>query len=191
MPASLSLAEFKVRLSDRAGREALGLTITDQEALRVLVDDQRIADLYVHWRTTNESPVPVPQGPGEAPKPAPVGFWRRPLTWVVGGAVVVGLIVGGVVLTNTLVENSRKQQFAQILTEDPTVSDNLRNLEGSSLDASFNVNCDKVRDGWGEQDQLIASTNGWKAAELVSEVSEEQYFANGLAMFRAAVEVCG
>ena len=185
MATPLTLAEFKTRLADRDARERLGVRLTDQEALHVLVDDQKIAELYVQWRTEPQTPsAPV------APRAA-LSFWRRPTTWFLGGAVVVASIVGGSFAVNGLLENNRKQEFAQILSDDATVTDNLRSLEGESLDAVFSTNCDKVRDGWTEQDQAQANINNWPGVEGRSEITQAQYNANTMAMFRAAVKVCG
>lgn len=186
MPTPLTLAEFKSRLAERASREAIGLDLTDQQALHALVDDQRVAELYVQWRTQE----PRPTLPPAPPKAKPT-FWRDPRTWGIGGVVVVALIVGGVFLTGSLLENNRKQEFAQLLREDPTVSENLHNLEGEVLDAVYSSTCSRVHDGWTEQDQAAASDNNWPALEGTSNVSEAQFKANNMATFRAGVETCG
>lgn len=186
MAAPLTLAEFKIRLADRDARERLGVDLTDQQALQVLVDDQKIAELYVQWRTAEPQPASEP-----AAKKSKLSFWRDPRAWVIGGVVVVAAIIGGVALANTVMESNRKQEFAQILSDDSTVTDNLRNLEGESLDAVFSSECDKVRDGWTEEDQAQANINNWPGVEGRSEISQAQYIANTMAMFRAAVTVCG
>lgn len=185
MTAPLTLAEFKVRLADPEAREGLGVNLTDQQALQVLVDDQKIAELYVQWRTEPQ-PLAAP-----VTARAPVGFWRQPRTWVLGGAVAIALIVGGIFLTNAVVDNVRKQEFAQILRDDPGVSDTLRQLEGESLDAVYSATCSRVRDGWTEQDQAAASNNNWPAVAGTSKVSEAQFKANQMATFRAGVKTCG
>lgn len=186
MATPLTLAEFKVRLADRDARERLGVHLSDQEALLVLVDDQRIADLYVQWRTEP----PTSASPPATQRPVP-GFWRRPTTWVIGGVVVVALVVGGSFLVNGVMENNRKQEFAQILRDDPTVSPNLRELEGELLDAVYSSTCRKVSGGWTERDQAAASENNWPAVAGTSNVTEAQFKANNMATFRAGVKVCG
>lgn len=186
MTTPLTLAEFKVRLADRDAREGLGVDLTDQQALQVLANDQEIAELYIEWRT---APSPAPTAPETTPPPSR-GFWKDPRTWVVGGAVVVALLVFGVFLTGSVMENLRKQEFAQLLDNDPTVSDSLRQLSGESLDAVFSTECAKVRDGWREQDQAAANANNWPAIAGSAEVSQAQYIANTMAIFHAAVKVC-
>lgn len=190
MPTPLTLAEFKAHLADRAARDKLGVSLTDQQALHVLADDQKLAELYVNWRTAPQAPQPAAEPTASAPLAA-TSFWRRPATWVIGGALAIALIVGGVFVGGSMVESQRKQEFAQLLRDDPDVSDNLRQLEGESLDAVFSTECDKVRDGWSEQDQEAANANNWPGVSASSEVTQEQYIANTMAMFRAAVAVCG
>lgn len=188
MSTPLTLAEFKAHLADRDAREKLGVNLTDQQALHVLADDQKLAELYVNWRT---APPPSAAEPASPAPRAAASFWRRPGTWVIGGALAIALIVGGVFVVGNMLENQRKQEFAQLLRDDPDVSDNLRQLEGESLDAVFSTECDKVRDGWSEQDQIAANANNWPGVSASSEVTQEQYIANTMAMFRAAVAVCG
>lgn len=190
-PEILTLAEFKMRLSDESARRVLGLTLTDAEALRVIVDDQQVTELYVQWRTGDQRrAAPTPEGHSHDPQPR-LPAYKRPLTWVLAGAGVVLLLVIGVVGFNALGEQIRKQQFAETLRNDTRVSENLRSLEGDSLDANFDVNCGKVRDGWSVSDELAAATRNWEAVKGSSNVSQEQWMTNNLAVFEAAMQVCG
>lgn len=198
MPEPLTLAEFKTRLAVQSQRQALGINMTDAEALRLIVDDQQVAELYVQWRTGAFAATPEPAEMSAAapavsggPPPARVPFYRRPGVIIAGVATVVVLIVVSVIAFNALGEQMRKQQFAEILSRDTTVSENLRNLEGDNLDATFNVNCEKVRDGWTLIDQAAAATRNWEAVRNNGNIDEEQWMANNLGTFQAAQEVCG
>jgi len=184
MPEPLSLQQFKARLASQEARRALGLTLTDEEALRVVVDDQKVADLYVAWRTHPRAEVPPP---AEA---APVPFLRRPTTWLLGAVGVIAIVVGGVFLANALVDQSGQQRYLELVRNNPAIKLREEAFE-DGLANSYRVNCDKVRDGWTSADQFAAAQRNWEGAKDLSEVSKEQYIANTMGLFRAAEEVCG
>lgn len=197
---TLTLAEFKRCLSDESSRGTLGLNMTDQEALRAIVDDQKVADLYVAWRTSNISP-PAAQSAApaalEQPQAVAMGIngprptlFRRPLTWVLIGVVAVAVLVVGVFAANTLGDQSRQQRYAEIVNNDPRAT-LAGDLEGESLTAAYNVNCGQVRDGWSVADQIAAANRNWPAVESMSNVTEQQYKDNDLVFFEAAQKVCG
>ena len=55
---------------------------TDQEALRAIIDDQKVADLYVAWRTSGLPPVGPPAAHAAIKEPLPHQYknLRSPLT---------------------------------------------------------------------------------------------------------------
>lgn len=98
MSDHLSPAEFKRRLADADARQELGLGLSDQEALRIVVDEQRVADLYVEWRTGAVASTPPP-APTEQTTASSPTLWRQPLTWVLAGAGIVAVVARAPTLT--------------------------------------------------------------------------------------------
>ena len=187
-PETLTLAEFKARLADEDMRKALGITITDQEALRVLVDDQQVAELYVQWRSGafQRAQPAVEQAPPPTTPSRPL--YKRPVAWIVVGAVI--LVVVAIIGFSALFEQMRKQQFADLVNSDPRGTFEV-DLGGETLDAVYIVNCGKVRDGWTTAAQVAAAHNNWEVVGGDAEITEQEYVANLLVFFEAAEKVCG
>ncbi|TFD23795.1 hypothetical protein [Cryobacterium sp. TMT2-23] len=195
----LTLAEFKRCLSDESSRRSLGLNMTDQEALRAIIDDQKVADLYVAWRTSGlppvgpsaaHAPIKEPQAAAMRINGSQPSFFRRPLGWSLIGICAVALLVVGVFTANTLADQGRQQRFADIVNNDPRGTF-AGDLEGETLTIVYNGNCEKVRDGWSVADQVAASNRNWLGVEGTSNVTEQQYKDNTVVHFEAALEVCG
>jgi hypothetical protein len=173
----LTLAEFKKRLADEESRKQMGVHLTDQEALRALVDDQKIADLYVEWRT-QPAPAPAPEGPASVP------LFRRRAFWLViaAAAVVAGIVVAANALTNQV----RADRYVELLRSDENVT--LDSVPDDQLKDGLDYRCRMIAEGRTLQDELAAAKNTTLPPE--SDLTERQYYANVRGLFLAAEAVC-
>lgn len=112
----------------------------------------------------------------------------RTRIWI---AVAVGVVaMAAVVFAIVQLTNMNKlNDYIAHLLADPTVSLSSE-ITRDQYQRTMDRQCGLLADGWTLADAQRAGENNWESVEGTSEVSREQFIANGVGMLRAAQAVC-
>ncbi|WP_159599209.1 hypothetical protein [Agromyces humi] len=106
-------------------------------------------------------------------------------------ALAAGLVVAvALFMAATSGQQSREQAFLESVRSDPTVT-GMGDLPDEQLLVSLDGQCEKIADGWTEQDEASAARTNYAGVPDDTDVTEAQFVANAVALYRAAEKVCG